>query len=86
VATIGIFCSFGPFWTLPAAIFAGTGAAAGIAAVNSIGNLGGFIGPSLVGYLAAATGTIQTGLLAIGICLVAGGLMVLVVRRATCDV
>lgn len=83
VATVGIFCSFGPFWTLPAAIFSGAGAAAGIAAVNSIGNFGGFIGPSLVGYIAAATGTVQSGLLAIGCCLFAGGLMVLVVRSGT---
>jgi ACS family tartrate transporter-like MFS transporter len=81
IATIGIFCSFGPFWTLPAAIFCGTGAAAGIAAVNSIGNLGGFIGPSMVGYFATITGSVRSGLFAIGCCLVAGGLLALAVRR-----
>jgi len=80
VATIGIFCSFGPFWTLPAAIFSGTAAAAGIAAINSIGNLGGFIGPSLVGYFASLTGTVQSGLVAIGFCLILGGLLVPAIR------
>jgi ACS family tartrate transporter-like MFS transporter len=55
-AGFGIF-AFGPvFWTLPTAFLSGTGAAAGIAAVNSIGNLGGFFGPKVFGLLKDYTG------------------------------
>jgi ACS family tartrate transporter-like MFS transporter len=82
VATVGIYCAFGPFWTLPAVFLAGAGAAAGIAAINSIGNLGGFIGPSLVGYLTLATGSTNAGLVAIGACLVLCGLLTLAVRTS----
>jgi MFS transporter, ACS family, tartrate transporter len=39
------------FWTLPTAFLSGTGASAGIAAINSIGNLGGFFGPKVFGLL-----------------------------------
>jgi MFS transporter, ACS family, tartrate transporter len=75
VATVGIYCSFGPFWTRPAAVFTGTAAAVGIALINSVGNLGGFIGPTLMGYLAAVTGSLEEGLVALGICLVFCGII-----------
>jgi len=81
VATIGIFCSFGPFWTRPAAVFTGTAAAVGIALINSVGNLGGFVGPALMGYLAAMTGTLQGGLVAVGACLVAAGVLAAWIRQ-----
>ncbi|MCA1404123.1 hypothetical protein I6F26_15670 [Ensifer sp. IC3342] len=45
----------------PAAFLAGTGAAAGVAWINSVGNLAGFLGPFLVGYLKDFTGSNQTG-------------------------
>ena len=75
VATVGIYCSFGPFWTRPAAVFTGTAAAVGIALINSVGNLGGFVGPALMGYLATATGTLQGGLVAVGGCLILCGVL-----------
>jgi ACS family tartrate transporter-like MFS transporter len=73
VATVGIFCAFGPFWTLPSLFLAELSAAAGIAVINSVGNAGGFIGPTLMGYLTQATGSTNAGLVAIGICLALGG-------------
>ncbi len=51
VALIGIFCPLGPFWALPTSLLGGAAAAAGIAFVNSVGNLGGFTGPALVGWI-----------------------------------
>ncbi len=45
LATLGIYAAIGTFWSLPTAILTGTGAAAGLALVNSIGNLGGLVGP-----------------------------------------
>ena len=81
VATAGIYCFFGPFWTLPAVFLAEAAAAVGIAAINSIGNIGGFIGPSLVGALVQTTGTTSAGLVAIGACLAFCGLLTLAVRK-----
>lgn len=75
MATVGIYCTFGPFWTLPAIFLAGTGAATGIAVINSIGNAGGFIGPTLVGLLIQTTGSMNAGLVAIGVCLLIGGIL-----------
>ena len=53
----------GPFWALPAKFLQGTAAAAGIAFINSLGNLGGFFGPYVIGSMSAATGTFRGGLL-----------------------
>src|SRR5258707_6289708 len=63
VAAIGIFCTFAVFWTLPTAWLSGTAAAGGIALINSIGNLTGFGGPYLIGWVKEATGNTSTGLL-----------------------
>jgi sugar phosphate permease len=58
------------FWSLPTAFLAGAGAAAGIAVVNSVGNLAGFVAPFIVGYAKDATGSAAVGMYAI-----AGGLV-----------
>ena len=75
IATTGIYCFFGPFWTLPAVFLSEAAAAIGIAVINSIGNTGGFIGPSLVGFLTQATGSMQMGLIVMGIILVLCGVL-----------
>ena len=80
IAIAGIYCFFGPFWTLPAIFLAEAAAAVGIAAINSVGNLGGFIGPSLVGLLTGMTGSTSAGLIAIGGCLMLTGVLTLAVR------
>ena len=56
LASIGIYATLGPFWPIPSRFLRGTAAAGGIALINSIGNLGGFIGPYLVGWVKEATG------------------------------
>jgi ACS family tartrate transporter-like MFS transporter len=63
----------GVFWTMPAALLGGTAAAAGIAMINSIGNLGGFAGPYFVGLLKDATGSTDAGLIGLAAILVVGG-------------
>ena len=63
--TVGLFFLLGAhpvFWAMPAALLSGPAAAAGIALVNSIGNLGGFVGPYLVGLMKDATGSTDGGL------------------------
>ena len=67
VAAIGVFCTFAVFWTLPTAWLSGTAAAGAIALINSIGNLAGFGGPYLIGWVKEATGSTSTGLLVLSL-------------------
>jgi ACS family tartrate transporter-like MFS transporter len=65
LATIGFYGSKGPFWPLPSTFLTGTAAAAGMAMINSVGNVGGFMGPFLVGWIKDATGNFENGLYAL---------------------
>ncbi|EJB06161.1 sugar phosphate permease [Rhizobium leguminosarum bv. trifolii WSM597] len=71
------------FWSLPTAFLAGTGAAAGIAWINSVGKLAGFLGPFLVGYLKDFTGTNSAGMYLLAAALIIGSLAVLTVPAKT---
>ena len=62
VAAVGFYGSKGPFWAMPPMFLTGTAAAAAIAWINSIGNLGGFFGPWYVGLMKDATGSFSGGL------------------------
>jgi MFS transporter, ACS family, tartrate transporter len=66
VAGFGIYACLGVFWTLPTAFLSGAAAAGGIAVVNSIGNLAGFAGPFVMGWVKDATGSYTIGLLGLG--------------------
>jgi ACS family tartrate transporter-like MFS transporter len=83
VAAIGVFCTFGVFWTLPTAWLSGTAAAGGIALINSIGNLAGFGGPYLIGWVKEATGNTSTGLLVLAVLPLIGGLLVFLSGQET---
>ncbi len=75
---VGLFFLLGAhpvFWTMPAALLSGTAAAAGIALVNSIGNLGGFVGPYLVGLMKDATGSTDGGLVTLAFILAIGSVL-----------
>jgi nitrate/nitrite transporter NarK len=50
------------FWTYPSAILSGTAAAAGIAMINSIGNLAGFVSPSIIGFMKDVTHSTNAGM------------------------
>jgi MFS transporter, ACS family, tartrate transporter len=63
VAGFGIFANLPIFWTLPTAFLSGAAAAAGIAVINSIGNLAGFAGPFAMGWIRDRTGSYAGGLL-----------------------
>jgi ACS family tartrate transporter-like MFS transporter len=63
VAAIGIWSMFGVFWAVPADFLSGIAAASGFALINSIGTLGGFAGPFLVGFVRERTGTFSASLL-----------------------
>lgn len=67
----------GVFWTMPAALLSGAAAAAGIALINSIGNIGGFAGPYLVGLVKDATDSTDGGLVVLAAILVIGAVTAL---------
>jgi ACS family tartrate transporter-like MFS transporter len=77
ISVSGRWSAMGPFWALPTAILSGTAAAGGIAMINSIGNLGGGAGPSIMGYLKKHTEGYATGMLILAACFVTGGILVL---------
>jgi MFS transporter, ACS family, tartrate transporter len=62
IAACGFYGSKGPFWAMPPMFLTGPAAAAAIAWINSIGNLGGFFGPWYVGFMKDATGSYAGGL------------------------
>jgi ACS family tartrate transporter-like MFS transporter len=66
------------FWTLPTAMLSGTAAAGGIAMINAVGNLGGFLGPYLMGVIRDASGSFTLGLLAIAMGALVSGIVLLV--------
>jgi len=59
---IGISAAKPPLWSMPTLFLSGPAAAAGIATINSIGNLGGFVGPSMIGWIKQRTGSFAGGL------------------------
>jgi len=76
VAGFGIFACLPVFWTLPTAFLSGAAAAAGIAVINSIGNLAGFAGPFAMGWIRDHTGTYAGGLLLLaGLGIIAMGIV-----------
>jgi nitrate/nitrite transporter NarK len=68
------------FWPLPASFLTGASAAAGIAAINSLGNLSGFAGPFAMGYLKDLTGSFTVGLLLLAGFAVLGSAVVMSLR------
>jgi MFS transporter, ACS family, tartrate transporter len=78
-ATVGFYGMKTPFWPLPSTFLSGTAAAAAIAGINSVGNLGGLIGPITVGWLKDATGSFEVGLYVLAGCALVSALMTLVV-------
>jgi sugar phosphate permease len=90
IATAGTMAAMSCFWSLPTAFLSGAGAAAGIAWVNSVGNLSGYVSPFLVGAIRDATrgpahpnGNMTLALVALATSLLAGGLLTILATRRT---
>jgi ACS family tartrate transporter-like MFS transporter len=86
LAAAGMWATLGPFWSLPSMALRGAGPAAlagGIALINSVGNLGGFIGPFAVGFVKEKTNDFTAGLLLLAGAVLAGGFLALVGDRVT---
>jgi ACS family tartrate transporter-like MFS transporter len=81
LAAAGIWSTLGPFWAMASQTLAGTGAAAGIALINSVGNLGGFLGPYLIGWVRTRTNSFTWGLVVLAVFPIAGAVITLASRK-----
>ena len=82
IAAVGIYGTKAPFWPLPSMFLTGSAAAGGIALINSVGNLGGFVGPTMVGWIREVTGSFEAGLYFLGGLALVAAILTLVVVNA----
>jgi ACS family tartrate transporter-like MFS transporter len=82
LVNIGISCAKPPLWTMPTMFLSGAAAATGIATINSIGNLGGFAGPAVIGWLKETTGSYSGGLYFVAGLLVMSAVLTLLLARS----
>jgi ACS family tartrate transporter-like MFS transporter len=75
IASAGFYGTKGPFWAIPSIYLTGPAAAAGIAWINSLGNLGGSFGPTIVGQAKNMTGEFAAGFYAMALCCLASALI-----------
>lgn len=80
VATMGIIAGYAVFWVLPGTFLTGVAAAAGIALINTVGNLGGFIAPFTIGWIKQETGSFTDALLVLAGGMAVSGLIALLIR------
>jgi nitrate/nitrite transporter NarK len=77
LGTMGILSTLPLFWSLPTAFLGGAAAAAGIAMINSLGNLAGYLSPTMVGMIKDATQSTNSGMYMLAACMVLGSLLTL---------
>ncbi|SDO09326.1 MFS transporter, ACS family, tartrate transporter [Methylobacterium phyllostachyos] len=82
LVNVGISAAKPPFWAMPTLFLSGPGAAVGIATINAIGNLGGFVGPWMIGWIKDRTGSFAGGLMFVAGLLLISAILTLVVARA----
>ncbi len=80
VMAVGVYSFFGPFWSLPSKFLTGFAAAAGIGLINSVGNLGGFVGPNVVGWCGDHLGNVYYGLAFVGVSMTISAFLVVLVK------
>jgi MFS transporter, ACS family, tartrate transporter len=78
---IGFCSTLGPFWAIPNQFLTGASAAVGIALINSVGNLGGFAGPYVLGLLSQRTGSLSSGLILTAVCLFTSAILLLCIPK-----
>jgi MFS transporter, ACS family, tartrate transporter len=76
IALCGAFGAYSPFWSIPPSFLTEAAAAGAIALINSIGNLGGFFGPYIVGYIKDTTGSFNTAMLFLGASMILSSLII----------
>ncbi|MGW4716655.1 MFS transporter [Nocardia sp. NPDC004260] len=85
VCAVGVLAALPTFWALPGTFLSGAAAAGGIALINSVGNVSGFVAPYVTGGLKDVTGSQRAGLWVVGLCMIAAAAGVMTLRRRTGD-
>ncbi len=83
VAGAGLYSYLPGFWALPTSFLTESAAAASIGLINSIGNLGGFAGPFIVGYLNTKTNTFYSGVIYLACSALLGAVLILMVKHSS---
>jgi ACS family tartrate transporter-like MFS transporter len=81
LALVGVYAPFGVWWSYPTTFLTGAAAAGAIGLINSLGNVGGFIGPYLTGYLKEKTGSYSAAWMLLAVSLLFSGLLMLTLGR-----
>ena len=82
LGTAGLLATMPVFWTYPSSILGGTAAAAGIAMINSVGNLAGFVSPSIIGWMKDVTQSTNAGMYVVSCALLLGAVLALLQPRS----
>lgn len=83
LALIGVYAPFGVWWSYPTTFLTGAAAAGAIGLINSLGNVGGFVGPYITGYLKDKTGNYSAAWLLLSVCLAISGSLMLSLGRCS---
>jgi ACS family tartrate transporter-like MFS transporter len=81
IVNMGVSAAKPPLWSMPSRFLAGPAAAAGIAAINALGNLGGFVGPAMIGFIKGRTGSFLGGLYFVAALMLLSALLTLLLAR-----
>ena len=80
LSAIGIYAAMGVWWTIPTTFLTGPAAAGSVALINSCGNLGGWVGPYMMGWVKTTTGSFHLGYFIMAACMLAAGVVVLSIQ------
>jgi MFS family permease len=83
IGAVGIWSALGVFWTIPPTVFTGAALAGSLALINSVGSIGGFVGPYAMGLMKARTGNFQSGLIGLALVMLAGAAVAVLLKRTT---
>ena len=81
LAAIGLYGPFGVWWSYPTTFLSGVAAAGAVGLINSVGNLGGYTGPYLIGFLKETTGSFELSWIIISAMVLVSGIMMLTLKE-----
>lgn len=82
VTAIGVYCGMGVWWSYPTTFLSGAAAAGAVGLINSVGNIGGWVGPYLTGFIKDTTGSFMNAYLYLAFSLTVAGLLILTLRKS----
>ncbi|MCF0156695.1 MAG: MFS transporter, partial [Veillonella sp.] len=81
LSSVGVYGGMGVWWTVPTTFLSGAAAAGAMSLINSCGNLGGLVGPAMLGHITTLTGSTDLGFYIMGVAMLVAGVLVLTLPR-----